>query len=156
MPDKAYTILYAGVDEDSGYLVFPIKRTGRAYAGMPQFFGGTKNAGESNRETIARELSEESDGKLTLKSGGLKQVYSTTVGPDRYSFYVAENFSGSHYIGSLKNAEMQSITRFLVQTGNDSDMEDLMNSLKIVPSEAFSDSQTYAAFESAITWAETA
>ncbi|MEK1913522.1 MAG: NUDIX hydrolase, partial [Pseudomonas chlororaphis] len=60
MTDKAYAILLHSEDEDNGYLYFPIKRNNLVYGGMPQFFGGTKNAGESDHDTIAREMKEES------------------------------------------------------------------------------------------------
>jgi hypothetical protein len=45
MTDKAYAILLHSEDQDNGYLYFPIKRNNLVYGGMPQFFGGTKNAG---------------------------------------------------------------------------------------------------------------
>lgn len=155
MAEKAYAILYAGVeDEESGYLYFPIARDGRTYGGMPQFFGGTQNAGESDRDTIAREMAEESDQQLALQPGGLTLVYSTQVGGDDYSFYVAENWTGKHFLGPLKNAEMASIQKFLVQSGEEDTIEDLMRLQGIVPSEAFAKSETYTAFDKAIQWAE--
>ena len=156
MPDKAYAILLTSFEDDdeSGYLYFPIKRAGLPYAGMPQFFGGTKNVNESDRDAIRREMLEESDAKITLEPGGLTRVHSATVGGSRYSFYVATRFSGHGFLGPLKNGEMSSIRRFFVQVGQRQNMEDLLRSLAIVPSEEFMESETYVAFERAIEWSE--
>lgn len=154
MADKAYAILYASIDEDNGYLYFPIARDGRTYGGMPQFFGGTKNAGESDRDTIAREMAEESDDQITLQAGGLTRVFATPVGGDNYAFYVAENWTGQHFLGPLRNNEMASIQKFLVRRGEEDTIEDLMTLQKIVPSLAFAQSATYTAFDKAIQWAE--
>jgi 8-oxo-dGTP diphosphatase len=105
MPSKAYAILMSIRDDDDdddddddyseGYFYFPIKRAGRIYGGMPQFFGGTKQDGENDWDTIAREMAEESDDKITLEHGHLDLVYSYTEnGRDKYNFYVASNYRG--------------------------------------------------------------
>jgi len=154
MVDKAYAILLHSEDEDNGYLYFPIKRNNLVYGGMPQFFGGTKNAGESDHDTIAREMYEESDGKVTLGPGGLSSVYKSRVGNNNYAFYVAENYEGTNFLGSLTNSEMSSIQQFFVQVGQQDDVEDLLKSLKIVPTEEFAASETYMAFNRAIAWSE--
>lgn len=155
MPNKAYAILFAASSEDDGYLYFPIKREGLQYGGMPQFFGGTKDPGESDRDTIAREMQEESDGKITLQAGGLTLVYKTNVGGSTYSFYVAENFSGANFLGPLKNPEMARIDKFFVQYNAGDDIQDLLKKLKIQPTEEFIESATYKAFDEAIKWSET-
>lgn len=149
MPDKAYAILLGTTQ-----LFFPIKRDGLRYGGMPQFFGGTKNAGESDRDTIAREMAEESDQKLSLRPGGLTRVYSTTVNGDQYNFYVATNYTGQHFLGPLQNAEMQSIAAFTIDIGGGDDILNLLAALRIVPTEDFSRSETYTAFDQAIAWSE--
>ncbi|MBL6449587.1 NUDIX hydrolase [Fulvivirga sp. 29W222] len=156
MPNKAYAILFASTSEDDGYLYFPIKREGREYGGMPQFFGGTKDPGESDRDTIAREMREESDEKISLQPGALTQVYRTNVAGSTYSFYVAENFSGNNFLGPLKNPEMASIDKFFVQFDAGDDIKDLLRKLKITPTQQFEESTTYEAFDAAIKWAETA
>ncbi|MCH7410675.1 hypothetical protein MM239_14805 [Belliella sp. DSM 111904] len=154
MPNKAYAILFVTVSKDDGYLYFPIKREGRRYGGMPQFFGGSKDEHESDRDTIAREMLEESDGKLTLQSGGLSLIYKSQVGINTYSFYVAESFSGSHFLGPLQNDEMARIDRFLVQYDAGNDVEDLLYKLNIQGTEEFYESETCKAFEKAISWSE--
>ncbi|AZD01775.1 NUDIX hydrolase [Pseudomonas chlororaphis] len=154
MTDKAYAILLYSEDEDNGYLYFPIKRANLVYGGMPQFFGGTKNAGETDHDTIAREMKEESDGKITLGAGGLTSIYKSRVGNNNYSFYVAENYQGKNFLGSLTNSEMSSIQQFFVQIGQEDDVEDLLKSLKIVPTAEFIESETYEAFNKAIAWSE--
>lgn len=154
MPDKAYAILLDIIDEDDGYLYFPIKRDGQVFGEMPQFFGGTKNNGENDRDTILREMQEESDQKLTLKPGGLIRIHSQNVRGDQYNFYIATNFSGQNFLGSLKNPEMQSITRFLVQIEGGNTVEDLLERLNIIPTEEFTRSETYTAFDKAIQWSE--
>lgn len=153
MPNKAFAILLRYDDEDTGYLYFPIKRDhAHDYAGMPQFFGGTKNLGETDRETIAREMAEESNDKVTLARGPLRRVYQyVTAGGSTYNFYVTENFEGRDFLGPLEgNPEMKAIERFLVQRGQDDTLEDLLRSLHIVPSEAFEESATAEAFARAI------
>jgi hypothetical protein len=154
MPNKAYAILLDIIDEDDGYLYFPIKRDGQVYGGMPQFFGGTKNIGESDRDTILREMQEESDQQLTLKPGGLTRIHSQNIGGSKYNFYIATEFSGQNFLGPLKNPEMQSITRFLVQIGAENTVEDLLERLNIIPTEEFTESETYTAFDKAIQWSE--
>ncbi|WP_265273969.1 alpha-helical pore-forming toxin family protein [Nostoc sp. KVJ3] len=121
---------------------------------MPQFFGGTKNIGESDRDTILREMQEESDQTLTLKPGGLTRIYTQNVGSDQYNFYVATNFSGQNFLGTLKNPEMKSITRFLVQIGADNTIKDLLQRLNTIPTPKFTNSETYTAFDKAIKWSE--
>lgn len=149
MADKVYVVFF---DEDSRDLIFPIKRTGRAYAGMPQFFGGTKEVGESDRNCLAREVQEESDAKLTLESGGLKRVYAGQVGRNNYRFYVSTSFSGHDYVGPLNNAEMARITTYYVedQPSQAPDTNDLLERLGIVPTIDFAESQTWVGFDEAL------
>lgn len=154
MADKAYAILFQSEDTENGYIYLPFKRDGLDYAGMPQFFGGTQNQGESDRDTIARELAEESDNKITLSSGGLFQIQNSKVGQDTYTFYVATNYTGSQFLGPLKNPEMSKIEKYLVQKGGESDVEDLLSFFNIVPSLPFTESETYTAFTAAIKWCE--
>jgi hypothetical protein len=155
MADKAYAILLNAEDNDNGYLYFPFKRAGREYGRMPQFFGGTKNEGESDRDTIARELAEESDNKVTLQSGGLTKIHSAKVDTDNYSFYVAINFTGSQFLGPLNNPEMAKIEKYLVQIGQRDDIGDLLKFFSVVPTLPFSESETYKAFDKAIAWSQT-
>ena len=154
MPNKAYAILLYSQDEDNGYLYFPIKRAGRAYGGMPQFFGGTKQQNESDRQTIDREMREESDDKLHLQSGGLTLIHKANVNGSTYSFYVAENYAGANFLGPLKNEEMASIESFFVQIGAGNDIDDLLRKLKITPGDDFKQSETYVAFQKGIEWSE--
>lgn len=155
MPNKAYAILLHSEDEDNGYLYFPIKRADRIYGGMPQFFGGTKEGDETDWDTIAREMQEESDGKITLEKGGLNRIHTATnIKGDRYNFYVAERYKGNHFLGPLNNQEMASINAFFIQIGGEDDVEDLLQALKIVPTEEFVKSETYTAFNKAIEWSE--
>lgn len=155
MPNKAYAIILDIEDEDNGYLYFPIKRNNLVYGGMPQFFGGTKNNGESDQATIAREMKEESDGKITLEKGGLVLVYSAQFELNiSYNFYVAQNFSGKNFLGNLTNNEMAKIEKFFVQIGQTDEVDDLLKMLNIVPSEEFHRSETYTAFDKAIRWSE--
>ena len=153
MPNKAYAILLSMEDEFNGNIYFPIKRDGYC-AGMPQFFGGTKNAGESDRDTIAREMLEESDNQITLEAGGLSLIYKGIVDGYIYNFYVATNYSGQHFLGALTNLEMASIQKFLIQVGGGENTEDLLRSLDIEESEEFATSETYTAFDCAIEWSE--
>lgn len=155
MPNKAYAILLSVEDEDNGSIYFPIKREGRNYGGMPQFFGGTKEGNESDRETIDRELQEESDNKLSLKFGDLTLVHDANINGDSYKFYVAQHYEGMHFLGPLKNDEMSRIESFFVQISAEDDIENLLTKLKIVPSEVFTQSETYEAFDKAIKWCET-
>jgi len=154
MPNKAYAILLNLIDEDSGYIYFPIKRENQPFGGMPQFFGGTKEGSESDRDTINRELKEESDGKLSLKPGKLNLVYKGNIGNNIYNFYVTENYSGSNFLGPLKNPEMSSIENFFVQIDEEDNVDDLLRRLKIIPTEEFVRSETYMAFDKAIKWSE--
>lgn len=155
MPHKAYAIVLSCEDEDNGHLYFPIKRAGRDYGGMPQFFGGTKNAGEADRTTIDREMNEESDGKIRLSgNGGLIKIHSAAAGADRYNFYIVTKYSGRHFLGPLQNAEMASIRKFFVQIDQEDGIEQMLRALGIVPTEDFSQSQTYVAFDKAIRWSE--
>lgn len=159
MAHKAYAILFRETSDDFGELYFPIKRDDKKYGGMPQFFGGTAMRGEDDWKVIAREINEESDGKITLKQDGLHLMHSTEAEGNTLNFYVAVNFSGTHFLGPLNNEEMQKIAKFPVQfeyRDEDKDTtEDLLNSLNIVPSEEFCLSETYAAFDEAIKWSET-
>lgn len=157
MPDKAYAILYSRIEGlDAGNLYFPIKRNDSPnYAGMPQFFGGTKNDGESDRQTIAREMLEESNDQITLGTGGLTQIHHAIVLGSSYNFYVAENFNGVHFVGPLtNNPEMKSIEKFYALQGEIDTIEDLLQRLGIMISVAFAQSETYTAFTKAIEWAE--
>lgn len=148
MPDKAYAVL---IDWDSGYLYFPIKRS-NPYADMPVFFGGTKNGGESDRECIAREMLEESDEKLTLEAGDLTRVHSANVGGSTLNFYVSGSWSGNDFLGPLENAEMKRIDRFYVEEGGEDTVEDLLHRLDIVPTQEFTQSETYTAWDYALAY----
>ena len=151
MPNKAYVIFY---DPDAQEFYFPIKRSGYC-AGMPQFFGGTKNAGESDRDTLTREVLEESDEKLTLKSGGLHQIHHARINEYNYNFYVSTNFSGTHFLGAFKNTEMSSIVKYFVDVDSNvtDDIHDFMQRLKISITEEFAESETCEAFTRALAWA---
>lgn len=157
MPDKAYAILYRRIEGlSAGNLYFPIKRNDSLnYAGMPQFFGGTQNSNESDRETIAREMLEESNNQIILKSGGLNKIYQSDVLGSKYNFYVAMNFSGENFLGRLENnLEMKSIQKFYALDGESDTIEDLLQRLGIIESIPFAQSETYTAFTEAIKWVE--
>jgi 8-oxo-dGTP diphosphatase len=159
MPNKAFAILYRRIQGlDAGYLYFPLKRNNSPnYAGMPQFFGGTKNANESDRDTIAREMLEESNDQLTLGSGGLTLIHHAIIPANGslFTFYVAENWSGANFLGPLQNnPEMKSIQKFYALEGGEDTTADLLRSLGIVPSLAFGASETYHAFEHVLVWAQ--
>lgn len=149
--DKAYAVIF---DETNSNLIFPIKRDGLVYGGMPQFFGGTKKPGESDRECIEREMQEESDGKLSLLKGKLHRVHMQVIKGMRYKFYVTTNFAGNNYLGPLTNPEMQAIDKFYVEEDAkvpDSTAE-LLERLKIDPTVEFVDSATYSGFNEALEW----
>jgi len=153
MPDKAYVILYEYDDEcENAYLYFPIKRDGLRYAGMPQFFGGTKNHFESDFDCISREIQQESDDRLTVNREGLKKIHSNIVGGDNYNFYMSNNFNGKHFLGDLTNLEMSTITSYIVDLFcmDRGDIENLMDTLGIVSTRDFVESETYTAFNKAI------
>lgn len=156
MARKSYAVLLAYESEETGHLYFPIKRDDAPrYAGMPQFFGGTNNPGESDRDAIKREMLEESNGKLTLEPGGLQLVYRADAGGNELAFYVAENFKGHNFLGPLPdNPEMKSIDKFMVTVDAGDTIEDLLQRVHIVPSEEFTESETYEAFNKAIEYAE--
>jgi 8-oxo-dGTP pyrophosphatase MutT (NUDIX family) len=155
MPDKAYAILYAEENEDIGQLYFPIKRSS-PYAGMPQFFGGTKHAGESDLQTIAREAAEESNRQIAINAVG-HRIHSATVGDSQYHFYIVTNYTGQHFLGALPgNDEMASITRFQVHAGETDDIHDFFRRLEISMSEEFGESETCIAFEKTLEWAQEA
>lgn len=84
----------------------------------------------------------------------MTSIYKSRVGNNNYSFYVAENYQGKNFLGSLTNSEMSSIQQFFVQVGQQDDVEDLLKSLKIVPTAEFTESETYEAFNKAIAWSE--
>jgi len=151
MPNKAYAVIF---DPESRYLYFPIKRDGLVYGGMPQFFGGTKNANESDRECITREMYEESDEKLQLAPGGLTRVHSANVGGSAYNFYVTTTWQGTLATGALKNSEMQSIERFYADEGGEDTVEELCQRLDIEPTEEFMTSETWTAFDAALAWCD--
>ncbi len=151
MPNKAYAVIF---NPDSRYLYFPIKRDGLVYGGMPQFFGGTKNANESDRSCISREMYEESDDTLSLASGGLSRVHSADVGASVYNFYVTTSWEGELFVGELENGEMQAIERFYTDEHGEDTVEDLCQRLGIVPTEEFMTSETYTAFDAALAWCD--
>ncbi|MFW0757733.1 hypothetical protein ACN1C3_23890 [Pseudomonas sp. H11T01] len=156
MPNKAYAVLYqANEEEGDGWMYFPIKRQDQTFGGMPQFFGGTKNLGESDRVTITREMSEESDGLLSLAAGGLYLVHSDAQEDGSvYNFYVATQFTGKLVVGPFNNPEMQALSRFLAQQGESDTVVQLLEHLRIVPTEEFDLSFTYKAFTQALAWAQ--
>lgn len=154
MPNKSYGILFSDIGDDCGKFYFPIKLSSLVYGDMPQFFGGTINAGETNLTALIREAKEESNDKVVVLSLGTK-IHSATVLGSTYNFYVVTSFTGTHFVGDLKgNNEMASIQEFTVTTGGDGSMEDLMEKLRVTPSEDFSSSETYTAFEKAIDWSQ--
>lgn len=155
MPDKAYAILYTEENEDIGHFYFPIKlANAAAYAGMPQFFGGTKNAGESDLQTIAREAAEESNNQVTITALG-DRIHSHTVDGSRYSFYIVTRFTGQHFVGSLPgNNEMAAIQRYQVHAGETDDTTDFFHRLNIAMSEEFARSETHEAFAAALEWGQ--
>ncbi len=150
MPNKAYAVIF---NPESRYLYFPIKRDGFC-GGMPQFFGGTKNANESDRDCISREMYEESDEELQLAAGGLDGVYSANVGGSVYNFYVSTRWQGTLATGELENAEMQSIDRFYTDEGGEDTIEDLCQRLGIAITEEFAGSATFTAFDRALAWCD--
>lgn len=155
MPNKAYGILYYEEDEDTGYLYFPIKlSTAVAYPGMPQFFGGSKHANETDLATVSRETLEESNNQVTVNALK-KKIYAPAVGADQYSFYIVTDYSGQHFLGPLPgNPEMASIAKFLVQAGGEDTVDDLFQRLGITMTAEFAQSETYTAFEKALAWAQ--
>lgn len=154
MPNKSYGILFSDIGDDCGQFYFPMKLSGLEYGDMPQFFGGTINAGETNLTALIREAKEESNNQITILKLGQK-IHSATVLGSTYNFYVVENFTGSNFLGDMKgNSEMASIKKFTVTTNGDSSIDDLMKALRITPTSEFSASETYTAFEKAIKWSE--
>lgn len=156
MPNKAYAILYYEESEDIGHFYFPIKHANAAdYADMPQFFGGTKNANESDLQTIAREAAEESNNQVTITALGQRIHSHTTPGGSQYNFYLVTQFTGNHFVGPLPgNNEMQSIERYQVHAGEEDGIGDFFEHLGITMSQDFAESETYSAFEAALTWGQ--
>jgi ADP-ribose pyrophosphatase YjhB (NUDIX family) len=154
MPNKSYGILFKDIGDDCGQFYFPVKLSGLEYGGMPQFFGGTIDAGETNLTALIRETKEESNNQIVVLKLG-KRIHSATNFGSTYNFYVVEEFTGSNFLGDLKgNTEMSSINKITVTTNGDSSIDDLMRLMRITPSYDFAGSETYTAFEKAIKWSE--
>lgn len=151
---RAYAILFKMENEDTGYLYFPIKLPNHPnHGGMPQFFGGDRIGNETDRQTIAREMLEESNNRIVLGEGRLKKIHHAIVNGEHYNFYCTQNFSPkpSLFLGDMNgNPEMASIQRFFVQRGNSVGVEDMLNRLNITGSADFTNSETYTAFDNVL------
>jgi len=134
-------------EEGGTYLYVPIKRAGYPFAGMPQFFGGGVEEGETRKQALAREVTEESRGEYVYDRGNpLVRVHHGQVGGHDLLFFWTYNFMG-HHTGDLDSGEMQSIRRvFLPEQDPAYSMQEFLESLGIGPSIAFLESETYIAF----------
>ncbi|WP_156038824.1 hypothetical protein [Chromobacterium haemolyticum] len=92
---RCYVLLFEKIDDDDGIIYFGVKSdTWKEYPGMPCLFGGRQNIRENDKQTIIRELKEESKGTFVMTaSANLFRSFSN------YKFYWAFHSHGP--IGDL-------------------------------------------------------